>query len=81
MAAIACDSASLLNAATCLDSCIPQGMKDAVLIYVLAVNAGVSTAPADLINAANQIDCCVPKGLRDAVIAQLLCANAAKAGA
>ena len=81
MAAIACDSASLLNAATCLDSCLPVGVRDAVLIYVLAVNAGVSTAPADLINAANQIDCCVPKGLRDAVIAQLLCANAAKAGA
>jgi hypothetical protein len=56
-------------------------MRDAVLIYVLAVNAGASTVPADLINAANQIDCGVPKGLRDAVIMSLLCSMAVKAGA
>lgn len=78
---IACDSASLINAAECIDSCIPVGMRDSILIYLLAVNAGVSTFPADLINSANLIDCCVPKGVRDAVIAQLLCAIAAKAGA
>jgi hypothetical protein len=79
--AIACDSASLLEASKCLDSCLPVGLRDAVLIYVLAVNAGVSTFPADLINSANQIDCCVPRGVRQAVIASLLCSIAQKAGA
>jgi hypothetical protein len=78
---IACDSASLLNAAKCLDSCLPAGLRDAVLIYVLAVNAGVSTDPKSLINAANQIDCCVPRGVRQAVIASLLCSIAQKSGA
>jgi hypothetical protein len=78
---IACDSASLLKASSCIDSCIPQGMKDAVLIYILATNAGVSTDPKSLMDGARQIDCCVPKGMRDAIIAQLLCTLAAKAGA
>jgi hypothetical protein len=73
---IACTSEALVEASKCIDSCVPAGMRDAVLIYVLAVNAGVSTAPADLINGALQIDCCVPVGLRQAIIAQLLCANA-----
>jgi hypothetical protein len=79
--AIACNSASLLESAKCLDSCLPVGMRDAVLIYVLAVNAGVSTDPQSLLNGALQIDCCVPVGMRQAIIAQLLCAIAAKAGA
>ena len=78
---LACDSASLISAANQIDCCVPAGVRDAVLIYVLAVNAGVSTDPQNLINAANQIDCCVPQGLRQAVIASLLCSIAAKAGA
>jgi hypothetical protein len=78
---IVCSSEALVEAAKCLDSCLPVGLRDAVLIYVLAVNAGVSTSPADLINAANQIDCCVPRGVRQAVIASLLCSIAQKSGA
>jgi hypothetical protein len=78
---IACSSEALVEAAKCLDSCLPVGLRDAVLIYVLAVNAGVSTEPQSLINAANEIDCCTPKGMRDAIISQLLCSLAAKAGA
>lgn len=78
---IACDSASLLTASNCLISCIPDGAKDAVLIYLLATQAGVSTDPNTLIANSRQIDCCVPKGLRDAIIAQLLCTIATKAGA
>ena len=81
MPAISCSSEALVEAAKCLDSCLPVGLRDAVLIYVLAVNAGVSTFPADLINSANQIDCCVPRGVRQAVIASLLCSIAQKAGA
>jgi predicted amino acid dehydrogenase len=81
MPAISCSSEALVEAAKCLDSCLPVGLRDAVLIYVLAMNAGVSTDPQSLINAANQIDCGVPKGLRDAVIMSLLCSMAAKAGA
>jgi predicted amino acid dehydrogenase len=68
-----CTPATLINAATCIDKCIPDGMKDAILIYVLATNAGVSTDPQSLIDGARQIDCCVPKGMRQAVIASLLC--------
>lgn len=73
---ISCDSSDLLNASRCIDTCVPDGAKDAVLIYILATMAGVSTDPADLINASRQIDCCVPKGMRQAIIAQLLCALA-----
>lgn len=76
MPTISCDSPALVAAASCIDCTIPVGMRDAVLIYLLAVNAGVSTDPQTLIANAQQIDCCVPKGMRDAIIAQLLCSIA-----
>jgi hypothetical protein len=79
--AIACDTNSLVQAATCIDCNIPVGMRDAVLIYVLATKAGVSTKPQDLIDAARQIDCCVPVGMRQAIIARLLCTLADQGGA
>lgn len=78
--AISCEPSALLEAAKCIDCTIPEGMKDAVLIYILSVGAGVSSNPQALIDGARQIDCCVPKGLRAAIIAQLLCTLAAKAG-
>jgi hypothetical protein len=78
---LSCESNALVQAATCLDCTIPEAMKDAVLIYILSANAGVSSDPQSLIDGARQIDCCVPKGMRPAIITQLLCTLAAKARA
>jgi hypothetical protein len=80
MPAIACDATSLLDASKCLDQ-IPPGRMDAVMIYLLAQIAGVSTDPTSLMDNAKCIDAVIPKGMRDAVIVSLLCSIANADGA
>ena len=54
---------------------------DAVMIYLLAQIAGVSTDPTSLMDNAKCIDAVIPKGMRDAVIVSLLCSIANADGA
>lgn len=70
---ISCDSTSLLAASECLDQQVPPGRMDAIMIYLLALKAGVSADPTSLMANSKCIDALVPKGMRDAVIISLLC--------
>lgn len=71
---MATDISALIANSRCVDSCIPDGMKPAVLIYLLAVAAGVDPSDTNaLINAARCIDSCIPDGAKASVIAKLLC--------
>lgn len=70
---MATDIATLLDQAKCINSCIPQGMQLAVLIYLLALSAGVDPTDTNaLINNARCIDSCIPDGAKAAVITKLL---------
>lgn len=71
---MATDLATVINNARCVDSCVPPGMRNAVLIYLLAVAAGIDpTDTKTLLNNARCIDLCIPDGAKPAVIAKLLC--------
>lgn len=75
---MATDLATVINNARCVDSCIPPGMRNAVLIYLLAVAAGIDPTDTNtLVNNARCIDSCIPDGAKPAVIAKLLCDIAA----
>ena len=64
---------TLIAQSRCIDSCIPDGMKPAVLIYLLAVAAGIDPKDTNaLIKAAHCIDSCIPEGAMASVIAKLL---------
>ena len=78
---IACDSTSLLAASECLDQVIPAGRMPAVIVYLLATIAGVSTDPESLLAASKCIDKVIPAGAMPAVQTYLLCAIAAADGA
>lgn len=77
-----CDPRALAQAASCLQSCVNQGMSEAIKIYLLATIAGVSTDPDSLIKAASCIQGCIPAGAMPGVQASLLCqiANAGGGG-
>jgi hypothetical protein len=63
---------SLVQSATCLNSCIPDGAKMAVLIYLFAKIAGVSTTNTDaLVQAAACLNNCIPPGMQLAVLVYL----------
>lgn len=63
----------LAAGARCIDPCVPDGMKQAVRISLLAQIAQVSTTPSALMTSEVVcIDSCIPKGMRKAVIISLL---------
>jgi hypothetical protein len=74
MAAVACDSNSLIDAAKCFQQCIPLGMQAAVQTMLLAQIAGDTRSPSDLANAARCFFDCIPPGEQMAVQNYLLCA-------
>lgn len=70
---MACDPATLVDAAKCIECGIPQGMQLPVLIYLAAQIAGTSTDPAILIENAKCIECGIPQGMQLAVLISILC--------
>lgn len=65
------DTNTLIQGAACIDRCIPDGMKMAVLIFLFAQKAGVSIDPASLIKNAACVDKCIPDGMKLSVLIQL----------
>lgn len=65
-------TAQLIQDARCIDSCVPPGMRQSIIIYLLAQIAGVSADPQTLVTNAQCVDHCVPAGMRASVIANLL---------
>lgn len=59
----ACDPTTLIAQSRCLDRCIPDGMKLAVLINVFARLANMSTDPTTLMAGARCLDRCLPDGI------------------
>jgi hypothetical protein len=73
---MACDTATLIQNARCIDSCIPDGLKPAVLIYLAAVAAGVDPTDTNaLMRNARCIDSCIPDGAKLGVLVNLLCSG------
>lgn len=73
---------ALISASRCIDSCIPDGMKLAVIIYLLSVYANVDyTDTNSLIRSARCIDSCVPTGAIPSIIVKLLQQIAEASGA
>lgn len=70
---MACDAQSLATDAACIQTCIPEGMRMAVLIYLAAQVAGVDPTAQSLVNSATCIQTCVPPGMRLAVLVSLAC--------
>lgn len=63
--------AELMEDARCIDICIPDGMKLAVLIKVFAENAGMSADPATLMAESRCIANCIPAGMQLSVLVYL----------
>lgn len=59
---ISSDPSTLLQEAKCYLSCIPKGMQDVVMLYLLAQIAGVGTDVNAIIDSASCYDC-IPLGL------------------
>lgn len=78
---MALTTTELAEASKCIDLCIPDGQKLAVIIYLLAVQAGVSADPSTLVANAACIDNCIPDGFKPAVIIDLLNTIAANGAA
>jgi hypothetical protein len=79
---ISCDPSSLAAASTCYSDCISDGMKPAVVIFLLNSISGLNYTPQQLVTAAACFDCGnIPTGLQPAVMNYLLCAIAQKVGA
>lgn len=70
---VSCEPADLMEAAKCLDQCIPPGMQTAIQTYLLAVIAGVDPNPTTLIDAAKCMRC-IPPAMQIEVQNYLLCA-------
>lgn len=70
-----CDANALLAASECIDQQVPPGRMDAIMIYLMATKAGVSTDPTSLMDNSKCIDAVIPKGMRDSVIISLLCSD------
>lgn len=73
----ATESRVLANAARCHASCIPDGMQNAVIIYLLAeltkkLDPTAIVTPATLIQGAKCYNSCIPPGLEQAAIIYLL---------
>lgn len=69
---MATDTNVLMDQAKCLNSCIPDGMKPAIIIYLLARLANVNTADTKTLMAnARCIDCEIPDGMKASVIVYL----------
>jgi hypothetical protein len=69
---ISCDPGDLIKAAACFDKCIPEGMKPAVITYLLALMAGGSTDPNVLMQQAKTMKT-IPAGMQAEVQTYLLC--------
>ena len=68
---VSCSASDLAKASKCLD-CIPSGMREPVLIYLLALIASQPLDAAELTKNAKCFDC-IPQGMRLPVIIYLLC--------
>lgn len=75
---IVCDASELLSASRCI-SCIPKAYQQQVLIYLLAVMAGLGTDKA-AVTAMVKASACfdIDKSIREPLIAYLLCQIANK---
>lgn len=62
---------SYVQGANCINSCVPPGDQLAVLIYLFAKIAGVTTDPNTLMQASNCINSCIPPGLQLPVLVYL----------
>ena len=71
MATVSCDPNSLVQAAACF-KCIPAGMQNEVITYLLAVIAGGSLDPNTLMLEASCMKC-IPRGMQAEVQTYLLC--------
>lgn len=69
--AITCTPQSLLESSACF-SCIPKGIQQQVMIYLLAQIAEESTDAATLVAAAKCMSC-IPHDLRNEIITNLIC--------
>lgn len=73
MAGITCDPQTLVNNAQCLDCAIPEGMKPAVMIYLLQQIAGLGAlTPQQLADAAQSYQA-IPTGMQGAVMIAATC--------
>ncbi len=75
---MACDAATLVEQAKCIECAIPPGMMWPVLISLAAQIAGVSTDPATLAELAKCNECQIPPGRQLAVLISLACQIANK---
>src|ERR1051325_898333 len=69
----ACDTAAVIANASCVDLCIPDGMKWSVVISLLCQLNGMACDPAQLMADAACVDECIPPGMRLSVMVSLLC--------
>lgn len=71
--ATSCEPSDLIEASKCIDKCIPDGMKLAVIVYLLNELQDTPLTVDQLIDLSNPIKCCVPQGMMDAVMVGLMC--------
>lgn len=77
--AVNCDPNSLAQASACM-KCIPPGMQNEVIIYLLNVISGLNLTPQQLMANAACLKC-IPQGMQSEVQTYLLCQIATAAGA
>lgn len=71
--AVTTDASALANAARCYSNCIPPGQELAVLVYILAQQAGLGDVdPKELANRAKCYESCLSSGMAWAVVIYLL---------
>lgn len=68
-----CLPADLISEAICLDSCVPRGFQNAIIISLLCQMAETSCDSADLIENAKCVFQCVPRGMEQSIMIYLLC--------
>lgn len=71
---ISCEPADLIDAAKCMDRCVPPGLQLAIQTMLLANIAQDTRSPQELANAARCFFSCIPPGEQLAVQNMLLCA-------
>lgn len=62
-----------MEAAKCLNSCVPPGMHAAIQTYLLQQIAGNTMTTDELMQAADCFNKCIPKGMQASVQNYLLC--------
>jgi hypothetical protein len=77
---IACDPASLISGAACLECGIPPGMEKSIIISLLCKIANMNCNATSLIAGAACLECGIPPGMQDAVTNYLLCQIANNGG-